>query len=123
MDTTRIATTGSSERRRHDRVWVVRGCRIRAVSRVRAEPAETTNLSESGALIRVGSEGSFGVGDEVEILVAWGGEAVVQSEGAIRGIVRRVVPMDYHHQAIGVEFAARMRAGMAIPRPAVRAAA
>ena len=123
MDITQTATPGSTVRRRHDRAWIVRGCRIRATNRVRAEQAETTNLSESGALIRVGSEGTFGVGDEVEILVAWDGEAVVQSDDSIRGVVRRVVPMDYHHQAIGVEFATRARVALPIPRPFVRAAA
>ncbi len=123
MDIAQKSPKGSGERRHHERAWIVRGCRIRAISRVRAEQAETANLSEKGALIRVGSAGSFGIGDEVEILVAWEGESVVREDQAIRGVVKRVVPMDYHHQAIGVEFAAQISGRIMPQGPVARAAA
>jgi len=123
MESTRKFGNGSHERRRHERVWVVRGCRIRAVHRLRAEQAETANLSDHGALIRVGSHGTFGIGDEVEIHVAWDGQTVVRTEEAVRGIVKRVVPMDYHHQAIGVEFTTALSSGFVAPKGGARIAA
>jgi hypothetical protein len=105
MHITRHDDPADTDRRQHERVWTTRGCRVRGIARVRSEPAETANISQGGALIRVGTTSAFGIGDEVEVVVAREGQGLLRAEDAIRGIVRRVVPMDFHHQAIGVEFA------------------
>ena len=123
MQSAHLSTAGTIDRRRHDRLWTVRGCRVRAVSRVRAETAETANVSESGALIRIGSTGTFGLGDEVEVVVAWDGEGLVRAEQAVRGVIRRIVPMDFHHQAIAVEFQAAVGGGTLADTERTRAAA
>lgn len=99
-------STDSNDRRRHERTWTVRACRIRGANRVRAEVGETTNVSESGALLRLGTGGVFAVGEEVDVVVSWDGAGLVRSEEAVRCVVRRVVPMDYHHQAVAVEYMA-----------------
>ncbi len=104
MEPTLHTTNDTNDRRRHERRWTVRGCRIRALNRLRADPGETANISECGALIRVGSGWTFAIGEEVEVVIAWEGEGLVRSDRAIRGVVRRVVPMDFHHQALGLEF-------------------
>jgi hypothetical protein len=94
------------ERRRHEREVLVRPCKVRSVRSLLFTPAETTNVSVSGALVRVPRGSSFGVGDELEIAVAWDHEAVVPSHRLVRARVKRITPIDCHHQAIGVEYQA-----------------
>ncbi len=97
-------TTLSLERRRHERNIVVRPCKVRDRRNLLFSPGQTHDVSESGALLKVDSARSFAPGDEVEVAVAWNHDAVLMSEGLVKARVRRVFPIDYHHQAIALEF-------------------
>lgn len=106
-------TTHAIERRRHDRHIVVRPCKLRDRRSLLFSPGQTHDVSPSGALLKVDSARSFSPGDEVEVAVAWNHDAVLSSEGLVRARVRRVCPIDYHHQAIAVEFERAEAGGLA----------
>ena len=110
------------ERRRHQRHSTVRACKIRDRRTLLFAPGRTSDLSVSGALLRVDRVRPFAPGDEIDVVVAWDNGAIVTGDSMIRATVRRVVPMDYHHQAVAVQFeqAAKQHAGL---EPAPRAAA
>ena len=92
------------DRRRHDRLDTIRGCKVRSVARPGFAPAQTTNLSLGGALLRVPGDRPFAPGDEVELALPVEGQTLVRSDELIRARVRRVVPIDHHHQALGLQF-------------------
>lgn len=93
------------EKRRFDRKTVVKRCKVCLPGRPTAATGETTNVSESGCLVRLGRNGNLKVGDEVRIAIAWDGEGVVREDKLVTAKVRRVVPIDHHHQAVGLEYA------------------
>lgn len=98
------------ERRRHTRFSVVRSCKVRDRRTLLFSAGKTSDLSESGALIRVDRTRPFAEGDVLELVISWNGERVLSSEGLLRATVRRVTPIDYHHQAVAVEFEQSMSA-------------
>lgn len=95
----------SSERRRFPRHSIVRPCKIRDRRNLLFSGGRTTDLSVGGALIRVDRARPFRAGDEIDMVVAWSDSAVVASEHMLRATIKRVLPIDYHHQALAVEFA------------------
>jgi hypothetical protein len=94
-----------SDRRTHPRRVISRPCKVLDRRTAVYSPGQTADLSAGGALIRVDRVRPFGPGDEVELLVAWGDGAVVSSDSKVRAVVRRVTPIDHHHQALAVQFA------------------
>ena len=96
--------TAWNERRRHERQVFVRGCKLRDRRRAAFTPGETCDVSAGGALVRVGRNHQFAPGDEVELAVAWDERPLLTSDAAVRGRVRRVTPIDFHHQAVAIEF-------------------
>ncbi len=98
------ADAGCSERRRHPRYAVSRAAKVRRTTGLPYCVAATVNVSSSGALVSTGSSGAFCVGDEIELVVAWEGEAVLPRASGVCGVVRRVVPAGEGAE-IGVQFA------------------
>lgn len=96
--------TSTIERRRQPRTIVVRPCKVRDRRSLLFSPGETHDVSTTGALLRVDSARTFSPGDEVELAIAWNHDPVLPSEGLVRAKVRRVLPIDYHHQALALEF-------------------
>jgi c-di-GMP-binding flagellar brake protein YcgR len=101
-------TTPSSpltlERRRCERHQIVKDCKLRGCSAPAFTPAQTTNLSLSGALIRIPTARPFAPGDEIELALPASNEPLITSDALIHARVRRVIPIDHHHQALGIEF-------------------
>ncbi|HVZ94301.1 MAG TPA: PilZ domain-containing protein [Phycisphaerales bacterium] len=92
------------ERRKHTRTPLVRDCRVRDHRMIGYAAGKTSDISPGGALIQVDRTRAFGAGDELEVAVAWDHVAVLSSERTVRAVVRRVMPIDYHSQALAIEF-------------------
>jgi hypothetical protein len=103
-----------SERRKHDRRAIVRLCKVRDRRTASYASGETADYSSGGALIRVDRARPFGPGDEVDLVVSWDGSALVSADSLVRGRVRRVTPIDHHHQAVAVEFVREAAVGAAL---------
>lgn len=99
-----MQTVGNQDRRRHERKSQVRACKVCDSKTLHFSPGQTSDISESGALIRVDRARLFGPGDELEVAISEGRGAVLSRESMVRAIVRRVLPIDYFNQAIAVEF-------------------
>ncbi len=97
-------TTLRFDRRKHDRANLVRDCKLRCVERPGFALAQTTNLSLGGALVRVPASMSFAMGQRVQFALPVQGRSLVRSSELINAKVRRVVPIDHQHQAVGIQF-------------------
>ena len=93
-----------TERRKHDRQPIVHPCKVRDRRTASYSAGQTADYSPGGALIRVDRARPFGPGDEIDLVVAWDGEPIVHADALTRARVRRVTPIDHHHQAVAVEF-------------------
>lgn len=100
-----IQQDNQQEKRNFERKSIVRRCKVCLPGRPSASSGETTNASESGCLIRIGRDRDLSVGDEVRVAVAWDGQGVIRDEDLVTAHIRRVVPIDHHHQAVGLEYA------------------
>lgn len=96
--------TQNQERRRHNRDIMVRPCKLRDRRSLLFAAGETHDVSPGGAMVRIDSARSFSPGDEVDVAIAWNHDPVLASEGLVRARVRRVLPIDFHHQALALEF-------------------
>lgn len=114
------------DRRQHPRRPFVRPCKIQRTGEVRFSVGETTNISAGGALIRVAGADRVRVGDRLRVAVAWASAGVVQSGSLLPAKVVRVVPIDFHHQAVAVQYdrpvSASAPTGLTAERPAAIAA-
>ena len=96
--------TEPTDRRRHERVPLVRRGKLRAPGWVRFAPFDTANISISGVLLSVDAALPLKAGDHIELAIAFDDEPILVSEHAVRAIVRRVTPINHATQAIGIEF-------------------
>jgi len=92
------------DRRRHERRREVRPAKVRDRRMLLFSGGETCDISEGGMLLRVERARAFAQGDELDVVVAWGNDALVRGEAMTRARVRRVTPIDHHHQALALEF-------------------
>lgn len=118
-----MTPTLTSDRRTNPRHCVVKSCKIRDRRTARYSPGQTADISHGGALIRVDRARAFGPGDELDLVVAWGDGVVLPAEALVRAIVRRVTPIDHHHQALAVQFADHVARTATAPRAPALAAA
>ncbi|RMH24901.1 MAG: PilZ domain-containing protein [Planctomycetota bacterium] len=102
-DATETLPTGA-DRRRHPRRPFVRPCKVQRAGEVRAGAGETTNISAGGALIRVAGADRLRAGERVRVAVAWDAQGVVTTGSLLPARVVRVVPIDFHHQAVAVQY-------------------
>ena len=94
----------SLERRRYERRTLVRDCKLRGRSAPAFTPAQTTNLSLGGALVRIPTSRSYAPGDRIDLALPASNEPLITTDALIQARVRRVIPIDHHHQAISIEF-------------------
>lgn len=92
------------DRRQHERKIVVSQCKIRDRRGLLFSPGQTSNVSEGGALVRVDRVRPFDVGDQIQFVMAPGEAGVLKSSMLVDAVVRRVIPIDYHHQALALQF-------------------
>lgn len=93
-----------TDRRRHARHRVVRLCKVRDRRTLLFSAGQTCDVSVGGAMIRVDRYRPFAEGDELDVVIAWGNDAVIPGDAMVRAKVKRVTPIDYHHQALAVQF-------------------
>lgn len=98
-----LASTGR-DRRRHARLGFVRACKVQRAGEVRYEVGQTTNISASGALVRVAGAQPVRIGERLRVGVAWEAAGVLESGSMIPARVVRVIPIDFNHQAVAVEY-------------------
>lgn len=101
-----MTTLVGAERRRSERHAMVRPCKVRDRRSLLFSPGQTSDLSDEGALLRLEGFRPFAQGDEVELLVAWAHEGVLSSDSLVQAKVVRVIPIDFHHQAVAIQFGA-----------------
>lgn len=99
-----MSLTELSERREHNRQPMVRLCKVRDRRTASFAPGQIADYSLGGALIRIDRARPFGPGDEIDLAVAWDDKPIVSAESLIRARIRRVTPIDHHHQAVAIEF-------------------
>lgn len=92
------------DRRRHARLGFVRACKVQRTGEVRYEVGQTTNISASGALVRVAGAQPVRIGERLRVGVAWEAAGVLESGSMIPARVVRVIPIDFNHQAVAVEY-------------------
>ncbi len=97
------ASTGR-DRRIFPRRSFVRPCKVQRTGDVRFEAGETTNISASGALIRVAGRQPIRPGERLRVGVAWESNGVLESGSLLPARVVRVVPIDFHHQAVAIQY-------------------
>jgi hypothetical protein len=102
-----------SDRRIHPRHAVLRHCKVRDARTASFAAGQTADYSLGGALIRVDRARPYGPGDELDLVVSWDDRPVVSSQNLIRAKVRRVTPIDHHHQAVALEFVREASAALA----------
>ena len=80
-------------------------------------PAQTSNLSQTGALLKVNRSMPLAVGDELAVGIAAGaGQTILSGDDLARARVVRVIPLDHLSQAVAVTFG--QSAAPAQPEPA-----
>lgn len=96
------------ERRRHPRTITTRPAKVFLPAALRYAASETTDISASGALLRVDRARPICKGDRVDLAVIAPGQpaAVLESKDMVQARVVRVTPIDHYHQAVAVEFVA-----------------
>jgi hypothetical protein len=99
----------TQEQRRAPRVSFSRAAKVLHVPSLKYLPAQTCDLSQTGALVRVLAPRRFGPGDEVELFVQWGSAVLLGEGDRIKGVVRRVLASE-RGQVLGVEFSQRLGA-------------
>ena len=100
-----LTTSNPADRRRHPRLRVTRPAKIFIKDALRYAAAETTDVSAGGALIRVDRARALRAGDEIDVAVSVQGEgAVVSTDAMAPARVVRVLPIDYFHQAVAIEY-------------------
>jgi len=97
-------TPFSFDRRQHPRRDAVHSCKILQTESPRPSPAQTTNLSAGGALVRVDRARPIRAGERIRVAVETETGPIVSERGMIPARVVRVTPIDAHHQAVAVQY-------------------
>lgn len=92
------------ERRQHDRRDLARPCKVFLRQAMKYVPGNTRNLSDSGALLEVGPSRPLSVGDPVDLLISWTGQAVVRAESMAPARVVRVIESGHDRQLVALAF-------------------
>ncbi|MFG0256923.1 MAG: PilZ domain-containing protein [Phycisphaerales bacterium JB043] len=93
------------ERRRAPRVPKILDAKVFCPLQGRFLPAQTSNVSDGGLLLWVDRSRTIDIGEEIDVAVAETPKSqVVSRTGMRRARVVRVVPIDFHTQAIAVAY-------------------
>ncbi len=98
------------DRRRHPRLNAVRPAKVFLPEALRFAPAQTTDISQSGALLCVDRARTLAPGDMIEVLVPPPGAAMAEAKNMTPARVVRVTPVDHFQQAVAVEYASMAKA-------------
>lgn len=94
-----------TDRRRAERVTVVRAAKVLNCRSRKYAPAETCNLSQSGALVKLDRTHPISTGDEVQVAIDWSlTPGLISSDELVTGKVVRVAAIDYLSQSVAVRF-------------------
>ena len=96
--------TSAEDRRQHPRMPLVRGCKLLDQKSAKFIPAETSNISQGGLMIRVPATRPFSAGDRVEIAVGWGNIPIAASVKMAGATIVRVLDIDHVHQGLAVKY-------------------
>ncbi len=97
-------TSDHDDRRQHPRMPLVRGCKLLDQKTARFIPAETSNISQGGLLMRVPASRPFSAGDRVEVAVGWGNIPIAASVKMAGGTIVRVLDIDHVHQGLAISY-------------------
>lgn len=103
-DGAQAGSWSQDDRRRHARNNYVRPCKVQRSGHVRYEAGQTTNISTSGALLRISCEPAIRAGETIRVGVAWESAGVLAAGSLLPARVVRVIPIDFHHQAVAIEY-------------------
>lgn len=92
------------DRRRHPRRDAVHSCKLLQAESPRPSPAQTSNISAGGALVRLERSRPVRPGERVRVAVETETGPIVSERGMAPARVVRVVPIDAHHQAVALEY-------------------
>lgn len=99
-----MPSSDPAERRQHPRMPLVRGCKVLDEKSAKFVPAETTNISQGGLLMRVPATRPFSAGDRVEVAVGWGNVPIAASVKMAGGTIVRVLDIDHVHQGLAIRY-------------------
>ena len=95
------------ERRRFPRHSLDSSCKLLDRRTARFWPAQTADVSEGGALLRVALNRPLRPGDQIDVYISRDRRAVLDSSDATRARVVRVISSGPVSQAVAVEFECR----------------
>jgi hypothetical protein len=103
--TTREKNSMLTDRRRNERITLVRPAKMLNCRSRKYVPAETCNLSQTGALVKLDRSQPIAQGDEVQVAVDWSlTPGLISSDELVTGEVVRVSAIDYLSQSVAVKF-------------------
>lgn len=94
-----------SDRRRHVRLDVERPCKVVIPAARRALCAHTSNVSVTGALLRVDSPRLLNPGETVRLAISWTNAPIVREDQLVFARVVRALGIVGEAQTVAVEFA------------------
>ncbi len=98
------ATEPGEERRIFPRRFVILPAKMFHHGRGDYVGGVTSNVSISGALLCIDREKNVCVNDVLDVAIDWDDSPVLREEKMKRARIVRVTPMDFHHQAVAVQF-------------------
>ncbi len=94
-----------TDRRRNERITVVRPAKMLNCRSRKYVPVETCNLSQTGALVTLDRSHPICQGDEVQVAIDWSmTPGLITSDELVTGEVVRVSAIDYISQSVAVRF-------------------
>lgn len=93
-----------AERRRNKRFSVARPGKAFRRSTQQYAPITSRNLSVGGALLEVQTQRPIGVGELVDVAIAFRERPVLQSESLVSAIVTRAEPVQDGRQTVAVRY-------------------
>ncbi|MBL0871104.1 MAG: PilZ domain-containing protein [Phycisphaerales bacterium] len=103
---TPLAHSGSSaDRRRNVRLDVERPCKVVIPAAGRSVSARTSNVSVTGALLRVDSPRLLNPGETVRLAICWTNAPIVREDQLVAARVVRALGIQGEAQTVAVEFA------------------
>jgi hypothetical protein len=94
-----------ADRRRHVRLDVDRPCKVVVPTARRALSARTSNVSVTGALLRVDSPRLLNPGETLRLAISWSNTPIVREDQLVFARVVRALGIQGEAQTVAVEFA------------------
>lgn len=95
----------SADRRRHVRLDVERPCKVVFPAGRRSLSARTSNVSVTGALLRVDSPRLLSPGETIRLAISWTNAPIIREDQLVSARVVRALGIHGEAQTVAVEFA------------------